>query len=217
MNLFIKIINSILILLFLVSPVNALILNEFTNNELKKIELEMSYSDFKLIYPNVKEFGDKSSVICTFDFINNDMWNGTLLVFKTGKLKYISLIRQNPNNVISNEEYFSVKKIIIPILKKALKILGKNYIFKINKRIDNKEPYYDVLILWKYPKKQICLSYTPPKYIKEALIPAISLSIISENENFSSYFKEIIDPKDNPTIFKETLNGLIKKLFRTCP
>jgi hypothetical protein len=73
------------------------------------------------------------------------------------------------------------------------------------------------LILWKYPKKQICLSYTPPKYIKEALIPAISLSIISENENFSSYFKEIIDPKDNPTIFKETLNGLIKKLFRTCP
>jgi len=207
------IIEVLIISFFFTLSLKASILSDIIPTELKNIELEMNYTDFKLNYPEAKTVGNASEAFCILEFSNDDMWSGSSLIFKNGKLKYLSLIRQTPENEIDVEQYFNVNQKVVPTLEKIIKILGKKIIPKINKKKDNTIIYYEPVIVWKSGKNEVCLNYTPQKNLKSALVPHVTLSIISEGENFSFYFKELFESNDGQISFKDILDENIKTLL----
>ncbi|MDD3301732.1 MAG: hypothetical protein PHR57_03105 [Patescibacteria group bacterium] len=202
-----------LIVTFFTVQVKASVLNEFIPTELQNIDLEMNYTDFKLLYPEAKNIGNSSETFCILEISHDEIWNGCILIFKDEKLKYIAVLRQKSDDVIDANQYFNIEQKILPILKKLIKVFGRTIIKKINKKKDNLTISHEPIIIWESKKTKICLGYTPPQFISKVQNPNIILAVIAEGEDFSSYFQELHNPENSQITFDEMLNTSIKDVL----
>jgi len=205
--------NFLIVVFIFTVQARASILNEFIPIELQNIDLEMNYSDFKLLYPEAKNIGNSSETFCILEILRDEIWNGCILIFKSEKLKYIAILRQKPDNIADAEEFFNVEQKTLPTLKKLVKVFGQTIIKKINKKKDNLTIYYEPVMIWKSNKNEVCLCYTPPQFINKVQNPTIILATIAEGEDFSSYFSELHNLENSQVTFDEMLSKSIKDVL----